>query len=193
MHVEVCTTASAAWAVRCHPKQVPYSDEPFMEELRGMDLFDSVRAAPPDPTGEAVAVHCDNLRWECGEHPALGQRHNDMSQTLHTHRVRQRSADSPLHAPAVESAVITRQHHKSTPDMAYDIFNYVTDNAHAEAFGEPPLWGSGLPKDKRCGEYGHMGTRSCQSVLPGTTRHRDRDVVVFAQSEEVKIVDAFPV
>ena len=30
---------------------VPYSDEPFMEELRGIDLFDSVRAAPPDPTG----------------------------------------------------------------------------------------------------------------------------------------------
>ena len=30
-------------------------------------------------------------------------------------------------------------------------------------------------------------------MLPGTTRHRDRDVVVFAQSEEVKIVDAFPV
>ena len=60
-------------------------------------------------------------------------------------------------------------------------------------FGEPPLWGSGLPKDERFGEYGHVGTRSCQSVLPGTTRHRDRDVVIFAQSEEVKIVDAFPV
>ena len=81
----------------------------------------------------------------------------------------------------------------STPDMVYDVFNYVTDIAHAEAFGEPPLWGSGLPKDKRFGEYGHVGTRSCQSVLPGTTRHRDRDVVVFAHSEEVKIVDAFPV
>ena len=66
------------------------------------------------------------------EHPALGQRHNDMSQTLHTHRVRQRSADSPLHAQAVESAVlISCQHHKSRPDMAYDILNYVIDIAHA--------------------------------------------------------------
>ena len=46
---------------------------------------------------------------------------------------------------------------------------------------------------ERFGEYRHVGTRSCRSVLPGTTRHRDRDVVVFAQSEEVKIVDAFPV
>ena len=89
--------------------------------------------------------------------------------------------------------LISRQRHKSTPDMVYDVFNYVTDKAHAEAFGEPPLWGGGLPKDERFGEYGHVGTRSCQSVLPGTTRHRDRDVVVFAQSEEVKIVDAFPV
>ena len=45
-------------------------------------LFDSVRAAPPDPTGEAVAVRGDNLPWECGEHPALGQRHNDKSQLI---------------------------------------------------------------------------------------------------------------
>ena len=48
-----------------------------------------------------------------------------------------------------------------------------------------------LPKDKRYGEYGHVDTRSCQSVLPGTTRHRDRDVVVLGQSEGVKMVDAF--
>ena len=161
--------------------------EPFMEELRGIDLLDSVRAAPPDPTGDAVAVRGDNLPWECGEHPGLGQRHNDMSQTLHTHRVRQRSADSPLHVPVLEGALlISRQRHKSTPDMVYDVFNYVTDKAHAEVFGEPPLWGSGLPKDECFGEYGHLGTRSCQSVLPS------RDVI-FAQSEEVQIVDAFPV
>ena len=168
--------AGDAFAVdeRAADEAVPCSDEPFMEELRGIDLFDSVRAAPPDTTGEAVAVRGDNLPWECGEHPALGQRHNDMSQTLHTHRVRQRSADSPLHASTVERAVLTsRQRHKSTPDMVYDVLNYVTDKAHAEVFGEPSLWGSGLPKDERFGEYGHVGTRSCQSVLPGTTRHRD--------------------
>ena len=52
--------------------------------------------------------------------------------------------------------LISRQRHKSTPDMVYDVFNYVTDKAHAEAFGEPPLWGSGLPKDERFGEYGHV-------------------------------------
>ena len=31
-----------------------------MEELKGLDLLDSIRAAPPDPTGDAVAVH---MRW----------------------------------------------------------------------------------------------------------------------------------
>ena len=78
---------------------------------------------------------------------ALGQRHNDVSQTLHTHRVRQRSADSPLHAPDVEIAVLMRcQRHKSTPDMAYDVFNYVADKAHTDAFGKRTLCGSGLPK-----------------------------------------------
>ena len=114
--------AGDAFAVdeRAADEAVPYSDEPFMEELQGIDLFDSVRAAPPDTTAEAVAVRGDNLPWECGEHPELGQRLNDMSQALHTHRVRQRSADSPLHTPAVKSAVlISRQRNKSTPDMLY--------------------------------------------------------------------------
>ena len=50
-----------------------------------------------------------------------------------------------------------------------------------------------MPKDERIGQYGHVGTRSCQSVLQGTTRHRDRDVVVFTQSEVVKTVDPFAV
>ena len=39
-------------------------------ELAGLDMFDSTRAAPPDPKGEAVAVRGDNFPWDCGEHPA---------------------------------------------------------------------------------------------------------------------------
>ena len=62
--------AGAAFAVdeRVADEEVPYSDEPFREELKGMDLFNSVRAAPLDPTEEAVAVRGENLPWECGEH-----------------------------------------------------------------------------------------------------------------------------
>ena len=33
-----------------------YDDEPFMEELAGLDMFDSIRAAPQDPSGASVAV-----------------------------------------------------------------------------------------------------------------------------------------
>ena len=131
---------------RVTAEQAPCSDEPFTEALKGMDLFISIRAAPPDTTGEAVAVRGDNLPWarECGEdlpRGALGQRHNDMSQTLHTHRMRQRSWNSPLHATEAESALMTtRQRPKSTRDVVNDIFNYVTDGVHTEAFGGPPLW-----------------------------------------------------
>ena len=50
-------------------------------------LFDSVRVAPPDPTGEAVAVRGDNNPWDRGKHPALGKGHNDMSHTLRKHYV----------------------------------------------------------------------------------------------------------
>ena len=140
-----------------------------MEELKGFYLFDSIMAAPHDPTGEAVAVRGDNLPWECDEHPALGQRHNDMSQTLHDLRLRQRGPDSPLPATYVESALlISRQLHKS--DVVNNIFKYVTDKARAEVFGGPPLWGSDVPKDERFGQFGHVRTRSCQSVLPGTAR-----------------------
>ena len=64
------------------------------KRFKGMELFNSVRAASLDPTGEAVEVRGDNLPWESGENPALGQRHNDMSQTLHEHRLRQRGSDT---------------------------------------------------------------------------------------------------
>ena len=62
-------------------EEVPYSDEPFMEQLKGLDLFDSIIAAP-DPTGEAVAVRGDNVPCDCGEHPTSGKGQNDISSTL---------------------------------------------------------------------------------------------------------------
>ena len=164
--------------VRVATEHAPYTDEPFMEELKGLDLFDLIMAATPESAGDAVVMRGDNLPWKCGEHPALGQRHNDMSQTLHDLQVRQRGPDSPLPATDVESAVlISRQRHKSTPDVVNGIFSSVSHKAHA--LGEPPLWGSGVPEDERFGQFGHVVTRSCQSVLPGTTRHRDRDVFMF--------------
>ena len=81
----VAEEAGNAFAVddRDVGEQVPYSDEHFMEELKGLDLFDSIRASPPVPTGEAVAVLGATIPWDCGEHPALDKGHNDVSQTMH--------------------------------------------------------------------------------------------------------------
>ena len=84
-HEEECMGNMFDVAMRDVREHDAYDDEPFMEELAGLDMFDSIRAAPPDPKGEAVAVRGDDVPWDCGEHPALGHRHNDMSQNLHTH------------------------------------------------------------------------------------------------------------
>ena len=49
------------YAVTCDEfEQEPCSDEPFMEELRNLDIFDSVRVVPPDPTSAAVGVRGDS-------------------------------------------------------------------------------------------------------------------------------------
>ena len=99
-----------------------------MEELAGLDMFDSISAAPPDLKGEAVAVRGDNVTWDCGEHPALGYRHNDMSQTLHSHHVPPLPPGTKSPPPQLDSAVlISRQRHRDTPEVVKDIFNHVTD------------------------------------------------------------------
>ena len=105
-----------------------YDDEPFMEELAGLDMFDSIQATPPDPKGEAVAVRGDSVPWDYGEHPALGHRHNDMSQTLHTHHVPPLPPGTKSPPPQLDSAVlISRRRNRDTPEVVKDIFNYVTE------------------------------------------------------------------
>ena len=46
------------FAVRDEGEHDAYADEPFMEELAGLDLFDTIRAARK---GDAVAVRGDNV------------------------------------------------------------------------------------------------------------------------------------
>ena len=65
-------------------EQRAYSDEPLMEELTSLDLLESMRAAPPEPTGVAVAVRGDNVPWDCGEHPDLDRSHNLLGDHLRT-------------------------------------------------------------------------------------------------------------
>ena len=167
-----------------------YADEPFMEELAGLDKSDSIRAAPPDPTGEAVAVRGDNVPWDGNEHPALGHTHNDKSQTLYTHQVPPSPPDTQSPPPQLDSAVlISRRRNQDTLEVFKDIFNFVTDRAHAETFGGLALWGRGVPREDNFNKYGHFATQSCATAVPGSTRH----VVVFSQAADINMQDAIKV
>ena len=181
-------------AVRDESEHDGYADEPFMEELAGQDMFDSIRAAPPDPKGEAVAVRGDNIPWDCGEHPTLGHKHNDMSQTLHSHHVRPLPPSTKSPPPQLDSVVlISRHRHRDTPEVVKDIFNHVTELAHAEMFGGPAIWGRGIPKEDSYNKHGHVATHSCAATVPGSTRHRDRSVVVFSHADDINVQDAIRV
>ena len=157
-----------------------YTDEPFMEEFAGLDGFDSIRAAPPDSAVEAVAVRGDNMLWERSDHPALGHRHNGMSRTLYTHHVSPLPPGMKLQPLQLDRAVlIIRRRSRDSPRVVKDILKFVTDQAHAETVGGPALWRCGEPKEDSFNKYGHVATHSCATV-PGSTRHRDRHVVVFS-------------
>ena len=158
IHEEERTGTVFDVAMRNVGEHETYADEPFME-LAGLDMFDSIRAAPPDPTGEAVAVGGDNVPWDCGEHPALGHRHNDMSQTLYTHHVPPLPPGTLSPPPQLDSPVLISRHRtRDTQEVVKDILNLVTDRAHAETFGGPTLWYRGVPRDDSFNKYGHVAT-----------------------------------
>ena len=141
-------------------EQPAYSDEPFMEELTGLDLLDSVRAAAPDPTSVAVAVRGDNVPWDCGEHPVLGRSHYSLGD--HLRQVHMPGEVSPPQSPPpVEHPMpemICRQRNRHTPEVVRDIFTHMSERAHASVFGGEPSWGYSLPRVKRCSRDGHLST-----------------------------------
>ena len=75
MHVEVCTTASAAWAVRRHLTTPPYQNDAFMNHVRDLATFERVRAARPAHEG-AATVMPEGRDWTAGEHPKLSKQHD---------------------------------------------------------------------------------------------------------------------
>ena len=50
---------------------LPYTDEPFMEHVKAIATFDTVRAIPPDPTRRTVGKRGVNVQWQAGEHPTV--------------------------------------------------------------------------------------------------------------------------
>ena len=136
----------------------------------------------------------DNVPWDCGEHPALGHRHNDMSQMLHSHYVPPLPPGTKSPPLQLDSAVlISRHRHRNTTEVVKDIFNYVTDQAHAETFGGPALWGRGVPREDSFNKHGHVATHSCATAVPGSSRHRYRSIVVFSHADDINVQDAIKV
>ena len=174
--------------------QPAFSDEPFREELTGLDLLDSVRAAPPDPTGVAVAVRGDNVSWDCGEHPSLCRGHNLLGDHLRQVHMR-REVSPPSLPPAVEypmPKLISRLRDKSTPEVVRDIFDHMSERAHGTVFGGEPSWGYTLPRVKRCSRDGHLRTSWLVDGHPDRRQHRNRLSVVLTAADDVE-VDAIPV
>ena len=89
--------------------------------------------------------------------------------------------------------LISRQRHRDTPEVVKEIFNYVTDQAHAETFGGPALWGRGVPREESFNKHDHVATLSCATAVPGSTRHRDRSVVVFSNADDIFVPHAIKV
>ena len=89
--------------------------------------------------------------------------------------------------------LICRHRHRDTPKVVKDIFNHVTDQAHAETFGGPALWGRGEPREDSFNKHVHVATHSCATVVPSSTRHRDRSVVVFSHADDINVQDAIKV
>ena len=136
----------------------------------------------------------DNVPWDCGEHPALGHRHNDASHTLHSHHVPPLPPGTQSPPPHLDSVVlISRHRHRDTPEVAKAIFNYVTDQAHAETFGGRALWGRGVPQEDSFNKHGHVATHSCATAVPGSTRHRHGSVAVFSHADDINVQDAIKV
>ena len=128
-----------------------------MEELIGLDLFDSMC------TGRLIrlvrlwlyVVTILHRIVVCTLHWARG-----MFSTLHAHLVLTHGPPRPSPVPAVDnSGMNSRQRHGSTPEVERDIFNYVIEQAHVEVFGGAPLWGRCLQKDKCFEKSGHVPVR----------------------------------
>ena len=66
-----CEKPGTSFAVHARDvhEQAEYSDDPFMEELKSLDLFASMRAAPLDPTGLLLLLRVTLCGWIAGSTP----------------------------------------------------------------------------------------------------------------------------
>ena len=96
-----------------------------MKEHTSVDLLDSVRAAPPDPTCVTVAVRGNNVPWACGEHPDLGRSHNLLGDHL-LKKLNRGEVSPPPSPPPVEypmPELVSRQRDKKTRQKLFVIYS----------------------------------------------------------------------
>ena len=170
-----------------------YTDEPYMEELAGLDMF--------APSGQHRGIRRVKP-WQCG----VTMSHGNVVTTLHWANGKPCRRHCTL-IIYLQCHLARRHHHHSLRlpcgsaadaigtcrKWSRTFFSFVTDQAHTEAFGGPALWGRGVPQEDSFNKHGHVATQSCATAMPGSTRHRDRDVVLFSQAADINVQDAIKV
>ena len=82
--------------------------------------------------------------------------------------------------------MICRQRNRHTPEVVRDIFNLMSERAHASVFGGETSWGYSLPRVKRCSRDGHLSTSWVIDGHEDMRQHRDRLSVKLTAAADVE-------
>ena len=157
---------------------LPYTDEPFMEHVKAIAAFDNVRTVPADPTGRSVGNRGGNVQWKAGEHPTVGERHNQLGTALHTvEHPREHWPEEVVKSSAYGPALLfARDATQSTPEVAAGVVAETCERLLSQwEPGLSPIWG--LNAKHPPATDAHEGTEECIR-----TAHGDRCVVGCADT-----------
>ena len=151
---------------------LPYTDEPFMDRLKAIAMFDIVRAVPPDPTRHTVGKRGVNVQWQGREHPT-SELHNHPGTTLHTVEYpREHWPQDVVKSPPYGLALLfARDATQSTPEVAAGVVDQTCERMLS--LWEPdlvPTWGLDVAHPPA--PDAHVRTEECIRTV-----HRDRCVV----------------
>ena len=131
----------------------------------------------------------DNVPWDCGEHPALGHKHIDMSRNLNSHHVPPLPSGTQSLTLQLDSAVlISRRRNRDTPELV-KTFSILSLIGHMQKSSVHLPYGVEVCHVKTSStKYGHVATQSCATAVPASTRHRHRHIVVFSKAADINVV-----
>ena len=123
---------------------LPYTDEPFIEQVKAIATFDHVRAVPPNPTSRSVGKRGVNVQWHSGEHPTISKQHNQLDTGLHAVEHPREHwppdvAKSPPYGPAL---LFARDAARSTLEVATGVVAEMSERLLSQwEPGLGPIWG----------------------------------------------------